>query len=139
MRVNGIGSNESFSQKQQKPEEFLNKLRSLGIPKETIAKGPSAVKAYADENGITLPDPPKMRPPQEEGLFDETEQIKRPEPPNMEEIITSLSAMGIPVNVIQQGPEAVKEYAEKMGISLPEPPQIDDDIDLSLPDSEQQE
>lgn len=39
-------------------EEFEAQLEALGIPKETIEKGKEAVEAYAEQNGIILPQPP---------------------------------------------------------------------------------
>ncbi|MFH0702172.1 MAG: hypothetical protein V2B14_01355 [bacterium] len=43
-------------------------------------------------------------------------------PPPPEEFKQKLEALGIPSDVIQQGPQAVKQYADKNGISLPPPP-----------------
>lgn len=40
--------------------EFEAKLEALGIPKEVIEKGKDAVMAYASENNIKLPPPPKV-------------------------------------------------------------------------------
>lgn len=40
-------------------EDFEAKLEALGIPKETIEQGKDAVKAYAAQNNITLPNPPQ--------------------------------------------------------------------------------
>jgi len=42
----------------QAPKDFLNKLKSAGIPDSVISQGKDAVVAYAKANNITLPQPP---------------------------------------------------------------------------------
>jgi hypothetical protein len=44
------------------------------------------------------------------------------EPPSREQIEQALQSLGIPKNVIEQGPEAVMQYAQQNGIQLPSPP-----------------
>lgn len=39
-------------------KDFEAKLESLGIPKETIAKGKEAIETYANKHNIKLPAPP---------------------------------------------------------------------------------
>ena len=48
----------SASKSKPSKEEIEQKLKSLGIPESVIKQGPDAVKKYASENGITLPQPP---------------------------------------------------------------------------------
>jgi len=40
-------------------EQFIQKLKALGIPESVIKQGPEAVKQYAQQNNIQLPEPPK--------------------------------------------------------------------------------
>jgi len=48
--------------------------------------------------------------------------------PPKEDIMAKLSALGIPSDIIQQGPDSVKKYADENGITLPAPPQKPDNI-----------
>ena len=47
------------SEHKDKKREIVNTLLNLGIPAAVITQGKEAVLAYAKENGITLPPPPK--------------------------------------------------------------------------------
>lgn len=98
-------------------------LTSLGIPADVISKGPESVKAYAEENGITLPKPPE-HPDKNKPLFSAKKHPtgNMANPPNMEDMASKLTALGIPSDTISQGPQSVKEYAEKNNITLPSPP-----------------
>ena len=50
-----------------------------------------------------------------------------PPPPNndanQDQFIQKLKALGIPDDIIKQGPQAVMKYAQEHNIQLPEPPQ----------------
>lgn len=56
----GIGFGKGIQKKQQDnpPEGFLNELKQLGIPKEVVSQGREAVMSYAQQNNISLPEPP---------------------------------------------------------------------------------
>jgi len=40
-------------------DNFIQQLKALGIPDDIIKKGPEAVKQYALQNNIQLPEPPQ--------------------------------------------------------------------------------
>lgn len=35
--------------------DYDNQLKALGVPADVVSKGPAAVQAYAEKNGINLP------------------------------------------------------------------------------------
>lgn len=119
INVSGINLQDNKIEKHD-PKSMLT---SVGIPADVISKGPESVKAYAEQNGITLPKPPE-HPDKNKPLF----SAKKHQagnvgtPPNMEDMVSKLTALGIPSDTISQGPQAVKEYAEKNNITLPSPP-----------------
>lgn len=98
-------------------EDIKQKLVSLGIPEEIVAQGKEAVKAYAEQNGISLPEPPKR--PDESSIFGQAQGGEKEPPAELKQQLTSL---GIPESVIYQGREAVMAYAQQNGITLPQPP-----------------
>ncbi len=110
-QIGAIGGNQSR-------EDFMSKLASLGIPSEIITQGPDAVKSYAEGKGITLPAPP------EKPVFGENGN--KMEKPSLEEITKEFESLGIPAEVVEQGPQAVKEYAEANGIDIPQGPSKDE-------------
>ena len=102
------------------PEDFKKKLTALGIPESVVAQGKEAVKSYAEQNGISLPEPPaKPDKSKDASLFAQSQSADK-EPPA--ELKQQLIALGIPESTISQGREAVMQYAQENGISLPKPP-----------------
>lgn len=111
----------------QAPPELVSKLTSLGIPSDVISQGPDAVKTYADENGITLPEPPKKP----DNLFDTdstdsttSQSTDTTNSSGSKGIETELLALGVPESIIAQGREAVMEYMRENNIQMPAPPKI---------------
>lgn len=86
--------------------QIAKSLIKAGIPENIVKKGPEAVEDYAQKHSINLPakkaehKPPMPPPP--------------PRPP-----IAQLLSLGIPISIILQGPDAVKEFADKHDITLP--------------------
>ncbi len=90
------------------PPEEAAKLEALGIPKDVIKQGDDAIKKYADEHNITLPK--------------KTDAAKNETPENITippEEAAKLEALGIPKDVIKQGDDAIKKYADEHNITLP--------------------
>lgn len=56
-----FGTNVKNMQKSQgkPPKEFLDELKQAGIPESVISQGRAAIEAYAKNNNVTLPNPPK--------------------------------------------------------------------------------
>jgi hypothetical protein len=116
--INSISSSHHGSR--PAPEDMVKKLSSLGIPADIISQGPEAVKTYADENSITLPEPPQKP----ENLFsdDSTEKTSTTDDSGSKGIETELLALGVPASIIAQGREAVMQYMQENGIQMPPPP-----------------
>lgn len=52
----------------QKPaQDITQQLSSLGVPNNVISSGKDAVEKYANQNNITLPQPPRTIKPQNAG------------------------------------------------------------------------
>jgi len=96
--------------------EINNRLEKLGIPTDVIAKGEAAIEEYASENQITLPssDPKEVKAPQP--------KIAGSAGKNKEEFEAKLLALGIPQATVEQGKDAVVQYAAQNNIQLPAPP-----------------
>lgn len=112
----------------QAPPELVSKLTSLGIPSDVISQGPDAVKTYADENGITLPEPPQKPDKGKTSIFnnDSTDSTSSESSDTDESkgIETELLSLGVPANIIAQGREAVMEYMRENNIQMPAPPKL---------------
>lgn len=53
------GTQKSDAQKEAHKEEMKQKLEAMGVPDSVIEQGKDAVKTYAQQNGISLPEPPQ--------------------------------------------------------------------------------
>lgn len=105
--------------------DINKKLEDLGIPDEIIDKGPDEVEKYAEENGIDLS---SLQPPQDEqkshkDVHGANGKIKQ-------EFEAKLEELGIPKETIEQGKEAVEEYAAQNNITLPSPPRSGSKLNL---------
>jgi len=87
-------------------------LKKLGIPESVINNGDEAVKKYAKEHNINLPNPPKKNVP----VGCKSGNTK----PSTHERDRELIKLGIPANVIAQGDKAIEKYAQEHNIKLPE-------------------
>lgn len=102
--------------------EFLDKyeinqeLEDAGIPADVIAKGDVEIQKYASEHHIDLDAlQPEVKHP-------EQKEVTGGDKHNKKDFEAKLEALGIPQDVIEQGREAVKAYAEKNNIQLPDHP-----------------
>ena len=112
--VNGIGFNPMQPRETKPPlppPEIKEKLTAAGVPDNIISQGPEAVKQHLDSQGLTPEDIGLPAPP----LGGPGGGAKGP-PPNKEEIHAKLSAAGIPDNIIQGGPQSVRQYLEANNI-----------------------
>lgn len=95
----------------------------------------SYAKQYATQHGISLEqakaelkekygDPGQAQVAQKENIFSNTQKVQ-PIGENMagKGFDSELLALGIPQNIINQGKNAVEEYADKNNITLPTPPE----------------
>lgn len=89
-------------------------LEDAGIPEDVIAKGEAEIEKYAFENQIDLDAlQPDVKQPEQKELSGADKHHKK----NFE---AELEALGIPKETIEEGRAAVKAYAEKNNIQLPE-------------------
>lgn len=92
-------------------DELIAKIKAVGITQEELetaqSQGLESFKELLEAHGIQAPN--------------ETAPPKRQDD-DMNEFFEKLKALGIPESVIQQGPQAVMQYAKQHNITLPEPP-----------------
>ncbi|MEI8389085.1 MAG: hypothetical protein WCG23_04275 [bacterium] len=90
-------------------EQFIQKLQAAGISQEELqtarSQGPSAFEELLKSHGIQAPPPP----PNNDA--------------NQDQFVQKLKALGVPDDIIKQGPQAVMKYAQEHNIQLPELPQ----------------
>ncbi len=140
---NGETTNTSHGDISIPPEEAA-KLEQLGIPREVIEQGDDAIRKYAQEHNIELTPPNNSNSQSSTGTQGTTEtntsgtsntaatqgdnttqnnegttnrsQGNLSIPP---EEAAKLEQLGIPREVIEQGDDAIKQYAEEHNITLP--------------------
>lgn len=88
-------------------------LEDAGVPADVIAKGEAAIESYASEHHIDLDAlQPEVKKP-------EHKEVSGGDKHNKKDFETKLEELGIPKDVIEEGKEAVKAYAQKHNIQLP--------------------
>lgn len=96
--------------------EIDNLLKEIGISAEAIEDGSSdAIEQDAEKNDINLNQLTSLASKQGTEVNGATEKAK-------DEFESELKALGIPLQTIDEGKEAVEAYAKTNGITLPQPP-----------------
>jgi len=90
------------------------KLVDLGIPENIVTAGDDdKIKEYAQEHNIKLPE---RKTPDTEHVQNQPEKTEQQELSPEEQ----LKSLGIPEDVISQGDDAIRKYAQEHEITLPE-------------------
>lgn len=119
----GYSVSRHSSNRSSNHDDINKQLKNLHIPADVVAKGPDAVKAYADANNIDLSSvqPPSINDFGSASSTSSTGSVKhegKHAGKNKAEIESELKALGIPANIVAKGPDAVKDYASSNNIDL---------------------
>lgn len=106
-------------------EYDINKrLENIGIPDEIIKQGESAIEDYAFNNDINL------ETIQPEKTAQKSKPLKGSNANVKQDYEKELLSLGVPKKIVAEGTDAIAEYADKNGISLPKPPKSGTTLNL---------